>query len=249
MPVSAEYGGVPWVNSHLTGGQLPAERTPEEHKVAGNGYLAKGWLVAAELAYSAGLRAADGTPHVALRLNRAAVRLKLGLFRSALADATAVLSLHHSTYPEAQLEKALYRASSAAYGLQLWDAVEAHYQELAEIGSKEGAAGLKRVAERRKEAETGVYDWPALYAASQTDPNLDAADSFSDAVHVEAIPGKGRGLVVDRPVRAGELLIMSRPLASAHPREMTTGHDVTVLNIIKSSTESSLTLREAQIVG
>lgn len=234
--------GLEWKSSALSPDQRrrPASAmSPEEHRMFGNTYAAKGWWVAAERAYSEGLRVVESPAddlYCTLRLNRAYVRLKLQLWRSALADAQAVLVLDRSmalnTQPE---EKALFRAASAEYNLQLWDAAGSHFEQLAALGSEEGKSGVQKVAARRKEAKTGAYNWSVLYDASLKGSAVDVADHVSDALVVAA----GRqAIVASRDIEPGELLMGAKALCSSR-WENVVDKDVMTLNLHSQRPESA----------
>lgn len=69
----------------------PNIASADQHRLMGNAELASRWLLPAERSYTIGLKLEP--EYLGLRLNRALVRLKLGLFRAARADAEAVLAL------------------------------------------------------------------------------------------------------------------------------------------------------------
>jgi tetratricopeptide (TPR) repeat protein len=238
-----DVAGLDWRESAI---QEPAcMSSAEQYWLLGNAELAKGWLLPAERSYSLGLKLDPG--HIGLRLNRALVRLRLGVYRNALADAEAVLGLGWPVLTVPQLEKALYRAASALYSLQLWSQAKARFAELAAVGSKEGKKGLARINERQSEASSATYRWEDLYDRSQSDPNVDIADFVSSALAVGDVQGRGRRVVAHRNIEAGELLLMVKPVASTH--ETPPGLDLVTFNMpvdtMQSPDEAHLTHRLA----
>lgn len=232
-----DLAGLEWKSPAVS--QRPPSLGAEEYKVLGNGFLAKGWLVPAERAYSEGLRLEPD--HVPLRLNRSQARLKFGLYRSALSDAKFVLALDRSTYPPAQLEKALFRAASSEYALQLFEPAQKRYRELVQLfpASKEGRAGLDKVAARIREAETGEYDLEGLFISSQKNPHLDVADYTHPDLAIEGRKGRGRGVVASKSIRVGSLLMLAKPFASCYDDECKGDAISACLNLHNDSPEGS----------
>lgn len=64
-----------------------------------------------------------------------------------------------------------------------------------------------------------------MYVASQGTPRLDVADYVSTAIRVEAREGRGRGLVVNRDIETGTLLMCVRPFASVYASNLEAGED------------------------
>lgn len=212
--------GLTWSRPFLPVFSEPSERSQpslevntDACKMLGDKLLKDGYFLAAERAYTIGL-SLDPRP-VALRLNRAFVRLKAGHYRGALQDARFILSLDRTSYPSAQLEKAFYRAASAEYALQLWAFAESSFKELVSAfpTSKEGKEGLVKVSKRRHEAATGVYDWLNLYKASLENPNVDLADYISPNLVITETSDMGRQYTAKRAIKRGELLLMVKPFA------------------------------------
>lgn len=208
---------VEWRNSVLDPAERPPRRTPKAWKAIGVGYSAKGWLAAAERAFTLGLQL--DPDHASLRLARSQVRCQMGRARSALDDAETLLARDHSTYSAALLEKALLAAAGAAYGLQLWAVAQDKLEQMLTLGTDSDDAQhvLDEVNARMHEAATGEYDWEALYLASQEeDGEVDVADYTSDALEIEDVgDDRGRGVVVNRDVPAGTLLMVAKPFAAA----------------------------------
>jgi uncharacterized protein YciI len=139
----------------------------------------------------------------------------------ALEDASAALSFATQA---AVRDKALYRAASARYALGLWTDARETFLRLPP-SSPERALGVARCEKRLREVETGEFDWLGMYVASQGTPRLDVADYVSTAIRVEAREGRGRGLVVNRDIETGTLLMCVRPFASVYASNLEAGED------------------------
>ncbi|GAA5918258.1 hypothetical protein JCM1841_002132 [Sporobolomyces salmonicolor] len=122
--------------------------------------------------------------------------------------------------------KLVYRAGLGHYAQREWDACIMMVHPLCELPNKEiGTPSLldkdaqalqERARERVREQGQGAYDWPKLYVQAQKGEELDVADYVAtDAVKVKELEGRGRGLVAKRRIERGELLLVSKPLASA----------------------------------
>lgn len=77
-------------------------------------------------------------------------------------------------------------------------------------------AAKKEVGIRIREMKYGDYDWLSLFRKCMTQGSeqsylIDAAD-FIGPVKLDWVPGKGRGLLLTRDVRAGELLIVEKAI-------------------------------------
>lgn len=189
--------------------------------------------------------------HLALRLNRCHARLKTGLWRSSLADARSLLKLDRAALPLAQREKALFRAATAEYSLQLWERAKARFAELLACNpnSKEAKDGLDRVASRIKESKTGSYAWESLFIESQTNPALDIADWILPDLRIEDRRGRGRALVANRAIQAGQLLMMCKPLASCSYADVLDGRDMACANLHSENLEGTAQAHLTQTIA
>ncbi|CDZ96391.1 Predicted histone tail methylase containing SET domain [Phaffia rhodozyma] len=220
------------------------KKTAEQLKTTGNQLLSAGRLLAAEHTYSQGL--ALDPNHLALRLNRAAVRIRLKQFRSALVDTDHVLTYHSTSIPEPLLEKALFRSATAQYALGQYSLANATYGSLLSQfpQSQEARNGIAAIATRLVEMKSGYYDWIELYKSSQTNPAVDVAE-YAGPVKVGLSPGRGRGLFLTEDVKAGQLLILSKPFAAVYKTDL--GPDQSLFscnlhtNTIDIATQSYLT--------
>jgi hypothetical protein len=206
-------------------------------------------LTSPSVSYSEGLRLDPS--HLALRLNRCHARLKTGLWRSSLSDSRSVLELDRAALPVAQREKALFRAATAEYSLQLWERAKARFADLlvCNPSSKEGKEGLARVASRTKEARTGQYAWSALFTESQLDPVLDVADWVLPSLSIEDRKGRGRALVANRAIKAGQLLLLNRPLASCTYADVLDGRDMACANLHSGNLEGTAQAHLTQMIA
>lgn len=192
--------------------------TAGQYKEAGNRAFASGrWAKALE-AYSFALDLISDWPEhrllrQALLSNRAATLLKAQRPGGALKDALSALALE--PLEKGLKKKLLHRAAMARYQLSQWEEASAHISQLQEIDAEESVALdlSKSCQQRLKEAESGVYDWPVLFASSLPS-DFDVAE-YMGPVKKAAIPGKNNGLVATRDIARGELLLVCRPLASA----------------------------------
>lgn len=199
--------------------RLPVVRlSPTQQKDEGNRLFVQRRFAAARDAYSLALdeSAVEYTLRITLLANRAAVLLKLELFNAALADCTTALPLGPS--PSLQL-KILYRAATATYALQRFEASAEYLALLLQLSPDDlDAQDLdRRTQVRLVEAARGEYDWPFLFARAAQVSTLDVADFASDAFEVKEIAGRGRGLVARRKIEPGELLMVQKPLAMGRP--------------------------------
>lgn len=115
---------------------------------------------------------------------------------------------------------------------------ERRYKELHEAfpESKKANQGLIKVATRLKETKTGEYDRLGLFEKSQKDPHLDLADVVLPNLEVKEYKGRGRGLLVTKDVKAGQLLMM-KPFASSSWKDLKMGTSLMGLNLHNDSIE------------
>lgn len=145
-----------------------------------------------------------------LRCNRAAVLLKLGRPAAALRDCDTALRI---TTEEKLRTKLLFRAATAEYELGEYSAAESRLTSSLLIDDPSSISLLERTRRRLVEREKGIYDWPTLFQLSQSVFKLDIAD-YHGPIEIASIKGKGRGLIASRDIEKGELLLVSRPLAT-----------------------------------
>ena len=149
-----------------------------------------------------------------LRLNLAAAYLKVG------SPGTAIRCLQRceqDKLTDAQKQKAIYRTAMAKYQLGQYDALaESLKEQLELVPDATDFLDLRFKTQcRLGEAQTGNFDWSQLYQDALKKVDLDIAE-FLGPVGIAAVSRKGRGLVTTRQVKAGELLLVAKPLAISH---------------------------------
>ena len=179
------------------------------------------------MAYSAALRQ-HSQHHQAylLHLNRAAALLRLERFSGALSSAQSAIDLLSSSEAVANavlLEKAWTRKCAAIYGLRRWEEAESAYSGFLDLvpaapTAKESQA---RVKQRISEANSGSYDFRAMYLTSQKERSrLDAAD-YQGPVSVKQsrFKGGGWGIFTNRAVETGELLMVIKAITIVYKED------------------------------
>jgi hypothetical protein len=165
--------------------------------------------------YSLALNQAASEEEVEIiKLNRAQAYLKTKQYDAALSDIG---------YPNFRLlEKALFRAAKALYQLtRLTECREVLRGLCASFPNNPQAARmLERVTRRWNEQEKGEYDFRQLQASAKIlrPPHLDHA-TYTGPLEVERADNKGRGLFLNRAVKAGELLLCEKAFAHAYAAE------------------------------
>ncbi|CDZ97461.1 Tetratricopeptide-like helical [Phaffia rhodozyma] len=203
--------------------------TAEQAKSIGDGRLDKGWLMAAERAYTEGLTV--DSKHIVLRLDRAHCRIRLSRFRGAFVDGEHALrglldamraeeparaNMAHSDL----LQKAYHWLVLASIGLRDWSVAHEHCTAFAER-FPDCAPALDLLAftqARVDEARTGVYDWPSIFRGDLQPGGTRnvVADWVSPSFKVGRSPTLGgiRGVIADRTIEPGELLVVCKPFIS-----------------------------------
>lgn len=189
--------------------------------------------------YTTALRQCETNPkRYLLFLNRSACNISLERFGDAYCDATqaeACLLDALQTCSEAaaidlkqRLGKARLRIAKSYYGSRRWrDAGKAYLICLkGDQGMKEAAEGLKLVQCRIREAEQGKYDWLDMYNQSQKPKARIAVADWFGPVEVDDSYGKERGLFLDKNVRAGDLLVVSKGIDVIYPDDIAIGEKV-----------------------
>ncbi|TDL25388.1 hypothetical protein BD410DRAFT_837570 [Rickenella mellea] len=177
-------------------------------------FRAKRWLAAA-VYFSNGLEL-DPDAFV-LRLNRSEAYIRMGWYRSAFHDAEKVLLEGHNI-EDTLIRKAIFRAAKSLYHL-------GRYNEAIEIANRRPHDedcqiwGVK-ASERLREQLSGQYDWSSLFRETHSATGHVEMAEFTGPIQVRGIKnvGGGRGVFVTRDVKAGELLIVSKSIASGSAR-------------------------------
>lgn len=218
--LSTDETGLVWHDSVLAPSDTPPKRTAKTWKKIGTDFAKKGWLYAAERAFTLGLQLAE---HASMRLARSQVRSELGLKRGALDDANAVLALDQSSYSTELHQSALLRSVAAANELQLWALAQERLEQARLLcpAPNEHIDDLLEVVEASQRwASTGEIDWPALLEVSLIDTDISVPDSVRPALYVEAKePGGGRCVVARADIEAGQLLVLAAPIAACYASE------------------------------
>jgi len=142
--------------------------------------------------------------------NRAECFLRTRQFPFALKDADAAIAFDPSK------SKALYKRALALNGLARYaDAVKT-LKELVQKEPQDATAknALAECEMLSQQAFLGDYNMPALLFGRLAMSFRRCAD-YVGPVAIVTIPAKGRGVVVTKDVKAGELLCVSSPLATA----------------------------------
>ena len=107
-------------------------------------------------------------------------------------------------------EKAYFRMARASYEMRRFnDAVE-YFHKCLELNQSNCRAKdeLKRSEERLRESLTGEYDFKSLVEQVKAGKlRLDAADFVSSDIRITEVSGKGKGLVANKAIKRGTLLI------------------------------------------
>ena len=230
--------GLEWKKPAAGVGNFTPPTTVAECIRISQAYRAKDWLAAAEDVLNEGLK--KEKDHVGMLDERSAVRLLMKRWRSTLRDADHIL-LRGPLLAEHERFRAHYLAAKAYYGLQLWGPAQTRLREAtATIDSEDQSLRkpieimIDRIDQRSREAKFGdeVYDWEALYDLAQESPDVDLADyTATSDMRVATVKGKGRGLLANREIEPSCLLMVARPLASAHIDEIGVGKHTMAANL------------------
>ncbi|KDQ17929.1 hypothetical protein BOTBODRAFT_544030 [Botryobasidium botryosum FD-172 SS1] len=158
-----------------------------------------------------------------------------GYYSAALADAKALLELR------AEQDTDLYLLGQCQYALGDYEAARSVFERVItrDAAIRSSASGYAKLCERRiEESRFGVYPWGITFKESLA-PNFDIAE-YVGPMKVISMPhrGGGRGVVTTRAVKAGELILVAKPVVYAFPSERE-GHRYSHgLNFITKSPES-----------
>ncbi|CDZ96929.1 Predicted histone tail methylase containing SET domain [Phaffia rhodozyma] len=224
-----------------------ARRLTAEHaKSIGDERLDKGWLMAAERAYTEGLTV--DSKHIVLRLDRAHCRIRLSRFRGAFVDGEhALRGLLDAVRAEepgradlAQsdlLQKAYHWLVLASIGLRDWSVAYEHCTVFVErFPDYAPALDLLAFTQARvDEARTGVYDWPSIFRGDLQPGGTRnvVADWVSPSFKIGRSPTLGgiRGVIADRTIERGELLVVCKPFVSVDMKEPKEGPLTELVNV------------------
>lgn len=146
-----------------------------------------------------------------LRLNASAAALKVDLPGLALKELDALDSQHLT---EVQRRKATHRGALALYQF------EEYAQAIAILDGQqtEESRDLSHRAQRRRREQTsGAFDWPETYRLTQAGNLTQDIADYVGAITVKLAEDRGKGLFATETIEPGQLLLVSKPLASAKP--------------------------------
>jgi hypothetical protein len=187
--------------------EIRAEKN-EATREEGNALFKAGNVTAAAAKYT---ECIDSDPQDALSLaNRAECYLRARQFHLALRDADAARAADPAK------PKALYKRAMALNGLGRYPEAVKTLKELLAVEPEDAAAknALAECEMLTQQAFMGDYNMPALLFGRLAMSFRRCAD-YVGPVAVAPIPEKGRGVVVTKDVKAGDLLCVSSPLAVA----------------------------------
>uniref|UniRef100_A0AC34FAR2 SET domain-containing protein n=1 Tax=Panagrolaimus sp. ES5 TaxID=591445 RepID=A0AC34FAR2_9BILA len=161
-------------------------------------------------------RAIRYNPELAvLYLNKSLTCLKMDAFYAAYESAKIAFE------KGGDKEKALYRMGQAAYGMREWQKAAKQFAELLKEfpNNEEASKQLKLATSRLAEQKYGKFDFKNMLLESKNKKaHLDVAD-FIGPIEVTNIPGKGRGIIASKDIKAGTLLAVSKAFASGYDED------------------------------
>uniref|UniRef100_A0AC34FTA6 SET domain-containing protein n=1 Tax=Panagrolaimus sp. ES5 TaxID=591445 RepID=A0AC34FTA6_9BILA len=150
-----------------------------------------------------------------LYLNKSLTCLKIEAFYAAYESAKIAFE------KGGDKEKALYRMGLAAYGMREWENAANHFLELLKEfpNNEEASKQLKLATSRLAEQKFGKFDLKKIYIESKKEkPKIDVAD-FAGPIEIVNIPGKGRGVIASKDIKAGTLLVVSKAFSSGYSQD------------------------------
>ncbi|KDQ17931.1 hypothetical protein BOTBODRAFT_185344 [Botryobasidium botryosum FD-172 SS1] len=230
---------IKWKNSSRSNG--PATRHFDTWKDVGDVHINSRHYLAAAVAYTRALESApNGFNGYHYWLFRAVAYYRFRHYTAALADATFL-----SNMPRIPIElqgKAARVAAQCEYSLARYEAAISTFERSRSrdpSGAEEVSNWLKK-CRRRIEESRGVYDWASLFVDTKNSgERLDVAD-YVGPMKVVSMPhrGGGRGVVTTRAVKAGELILVAKPVVSSFPADYRSQHYTYGLNFITREPES-----------
>ncbi|KAJ3941758.1 uncharacterized protein N0V96_008472 [Colletotrichum fioriniae] len=148
-------------------------------------------------------------------LNRSLANLKLDRPEKALSDAI------ESRQDNEPTEKGLFREAKAHYALEHFSLCAEKLRQVVILNPKNRDAGkeLERTLCRIREQDQGIYQWKYMHnQAKATPPTIDCA-TYTGSVEVRHSPGRGRGLFITKPVKAGDLLLCEKAFTYSYAGE------------------------------
>ncbi|KIM24285.1 hypothetical protein M408DRAFT_76061 [Serendipita vermifera MAFF 305830] len=174
---------------------------------------------------------------LAVRLNRSLTYLRLKWNSYAIEDAEFVLS--KNPLSTVDRSKALYRCAQGAYGNGEYLTARKLYEEclVVDPALQEAAAGISKCNTRIQEQESGTYDWYTIFETGKRDGTCGDVSDFVGPVERASMKhrGGGRGIRATRKIDTGELLVVSKPFASASLRSFSSEGHFFSMNFINNS--------------
>lgn len=192
------------------------KRSAQLCRESGNTAFVRGDFVTSHDCYTEGLNVIadhseqqDGVIKQDLYRKRAHIRLKLGRYEGAIADALASLSDDSNNTNGRLNAQAYFRAASAHYKLKHFDRASKLLQKQLKLTpeAKDGKELLARTKARLREQKDGVYDVDAIKSTLATQPRFDVADFLTNAVIEASESGRGRGLYAAKDLAPGDLIL------------------------------------------
>jgi len=174
-------------------------------KEKGNAAFKRQDFAEAERLFTEALQLASETAIRAVLLaNRSFARMKLARPALALEDAQEAVRL------DSKNTKAAFRKGRCELLLGLYDSAAATFKELEQAGclNDEVSKQIENLNARRREQTSGEYDFAWLYSLPAG--SLTECARYVGPIAVSDCGDRGRGVVVTRDVRAGELLFADK---------------------------------------
>lgn len=153
-------------------------------------------------------------------LNAAIIKLNLALaYLKVEMPGTALLRLEEcdkALLDDKQKPKHAYRRALALYAMAKYDECLHHLCESQTLdeSTPDWCSLLQQVKARLLETSAGSYDWPGIYERI-LEGNPSQISDYVGPTKVVNQGSKGLGVITTRPLAAGELLLVSNPLATA----------------------------------
>lgn len=101
-----------------------------------------------------------------------------------------------------------------------------------------GRLEVDKIALRKQEALTGDYNWASAFQQSLVDPHVDIANHVSPDLAIKKITDEGRSLFAARPIKAGSLLMVQKPLVSSyHNKVLKDNRSILSVNLFNETVE------------
>ncbi|KAI1381476.1 hypothetical protein F4677DRAFT_440692 [Hypoxylon crocopeplum] len=193
---------------------LSLDETSHDIRMEGNAAVQERDWAEAERLYTHAIRIAETPEEEQLaHLNRSLCNLHLDRAEKALDDARKG---NASENPSS--EKALFREARALYSLGKFSLCSEKLIVLVRSNPSNSDAWtqIRRVKQRLKEEETGLYQFTSMYNQAEATPPLIDCATYVGSVAVRDSPGRGKGLFTTKPVKAGELLVCEKAFAYSY---------------------------------